>query len=59
MTATTEAEVLAELGRRGQGEPSRVSVPEATVNDMVHRGLLRREMHGEMPVYRPAEECAA
>ena len=56
MTAATEAEVLAELGRRGRGEPSRASVPEAMVNDMLRRGVLRREMHGEMPVYRPAEE---
>jgi len=56
MTATTEAEVLAELGRRGRGEPSRVSVPEAMVDDMLRRGVLRREKYGKTTVYRPAEE---
>ena len=64
MIACNEHEIVEELARRGRGEPSLLTVPEAMVLDLAAKGKLIRTMVKDskgaaFPVYRPREAVAA
>lgn len=56
MIAQSQEEIVEELARRGRGEPSEVTVPEAAAEILVTEGVLTKVPvpGAHHAVYRPA-----